>query len=317
MYGVRGLAVGYYQYLPTRVQCKHTAYVVHQLDECINSEIDADFIYLFPSFPKFLLHSPTLLGQVKHSAQDAKMVTSLEDVQSSLKSFLGGHPEIKYIPRTSPDFSSVGAIFNRRYNSAPLAIVRPQTAEHVAALVSYCVANAVKFTIRSGGHSLTGQSKEQDALMIDMRDINYTRVNESRTSVAVGGGILQAKLIKDLSGQGLVTPTGSIKTVGYAGWGIYGGYGPLAGHYGLGLDNIIGAKIVNAKGQVVTADSELLRGIRGGGGTFGVIVELTAKVYPLKQASSFVVVDRKSETNNPADPRWHDCSGGARFPFGV
>lgn len=204
---------------------------------------------------------------------------------SSLQGFLDGHPEIKYIPRTSPEFSSVSSMFNRRFTAVPLAVVRPQTAEHVAALVSYCTANAVTFTIRVGGNNIYGLSKEQDVLMIDLRDINYTKIDESRTSVSFGGGILQSKVIKDLSEQGLVTPTGSIQFLGFVGWTSYGGYGPLTHKYGLGLDNIIGAKMVNAKGEIVTVDRELLKGIRGAGGAFGVIVELTVRVYPLTKAS--------------------------------
>lgn len=213
------------------------------------------------------------------------MATSVAETQSSLKSFLGGHPGIKYIPPTSPDFSSVSATHNRSYTSVPVAVVRPQTAEHVATLVSYCAANGIKFTVRVGGNNIYGLSKAQDALMIDLRDINYSNVNGSRTSVSVGGGILQTKLVKDLADQGLVTPTGTVGYLGMVGWSIFGGYGALALKYGLGLDNILGAKIVNAKGEVVVADAELLKGIRGAGGALGVIVELTVKVYPLKRVS--------------------------------
>jgi FAD/FMN-containing dehydrogenase len=50
----------------------------------------------------------------------------------------------------------------------------------------------------------------------------------------------------------------------------------------------VGAKVVNAEGKIVTADSRMLKGIRGAGGNFGVIVEVTVKVYPLpKVVSSF------------------------------
>jgi FAD/FMN-containing dehydrogenase len=55
----------------------------------------------------------------------------------------------------------------------------------------------------------------------------------------------------------------------------------LASHYGLGVDQVIGAKIVNARGEIQTADEELLVGIRGGGGSLGIIVELTIKVYAI------------------------------------
>lgn len=46
------------------------------------------------------------------------------------------------------------------------------------------------------------------------------------------------------------------------------------------MDQIVSAKLVTAKGDIVTVSNDLLKGIRGGGGIFGAIVELTIKVYP-------------------------------------
>jgi FAD/FMN-containing dehydrogenase len=67
------------------------------------------------------------------------------------------------------------------------------------------------------------------------------------------------------------------------GWSTLGGYGPFSTLHGLGVDQIVAAKLVNPKGEIVDANAELLTGIRGGGGNFGAIVELTIKVYPLKE----------------------------------
>lgn len=69
------------------------------------------------------------------------------------------------------------------------------------------------------------------------------------------------------------------------GWSTAGGYGPFSSLYGPGVDQIVGAKLVDSKGELVDASEELLKGIRGAGGIFGVIVELTIKVFPLKEAS--------------------------------
>ena len=44
--------------------------------------------------------------------------------------------------------------------------------------------------------------------------------------------------------------SGTVASVGYTGWATLGGYGPLILHYGLGVDQIIGAKIVNSLGEV-------------------------------------------------------------------
>jgi FAD/FMN-containing dehydrogenase len=76
---------------------------------------------------------------------------------------------------------------------------------------------------------------------------------------------------------------GTVASVGYVGWATLGGYGPFSTSHGLGADQIVGARLVNAKGELIDAGAELLEGIRGAGGIFGVIVELTVKVYSLKE----------------------------------
>lgn len=53
----------------------------------------------------------------------------------------------------------------------------------------------------------------------------------------------------------------------------------------MGVDQIVGAKLVSATGSLVDANDEMLRGIRGGGGILGAIVELTIKVYALEKVS--------------------------------
>lgn len=73
--------------------------------------------------------------------------------------------------------------------------------------------------------------------------------------------------------------------MGYVGWATLGGYGLFAPLYGLGVDQIVGAKLVTATGEVIDCTEEVLKGVRGGGCTLGVIVEVTVKVYALKQVS--------------------------------
>lgn len=64
--------------------------------------------------------------------------------------------------------------------------------------------------------------------------------------------------------------------------------------HGLGVDQIVGAKLVNYKGDLVEASEELLQGIRGAGQIFGVIVELTIKVYPLNEVSMMRITNPRT-----------------------
>ncbi|GFF23999.1 6-hydroxy-D-nicotine oxidase [Aspergillus udagawae] len=200
---------------------------------------------------------------------------------TALESFLQAHPTIKYIPPSSPEYPSARKVWNGSRRDNPLAIVQPQSPSDVASLIRFSKSQSLPFTLRSGGHNLEGRSLVDGALLIDLRALNAVTVAPDRKSAVVQGGILQGELANRLWTEGLATPTGSIPSVGYVGWAIYGGYGSFSSHWGLGADQILGATVINPDGEIIAADEALLQGIRGAGGLFGVIIDLTIKVYPL------------------------------------
>jgi FAD/FMN-containing dehydrogenase len=199
---------------------------------------------------------------------------------SSLEIFLESYPTVKYIQPSSPDYSSARTIFISSNRDTPLAIVQPQSPSDVAALVKYAKSQSIPFTLRCGGHNLEGRSVAQGALLIDLRALTDVSISPDRKSATVQGGIILEELGTKLSAEGLCTPIGATPTVGYVGWALYGGYGSFSSKWGLGVDQILGATVINPDGEIITADESLLEGIRGAGGLFGVIIDLTIKVYP-------------------------------------
>lgn len=190
-----------------------------------------------------------------------------------------------------------------------LGLARPRTAADVASVVSFCAARALPLVVRAGGHDCGARTQVPGALMLDLRDICHVHVGEEddddandadeggsgageqqgvprQRTARVGGGCLLAGLLAALEARGLTTPVGTISSVGYVGWAVAGGYGPLSGRFGLGVDQIVGARVVTAAGEVVEAEGELLRGLRGAAGALGVVVEVTIKVYPLDKVSA-------------------------------
>lgn len=76
------------------------------------------------------------------------------------------------------------------------------------------------------------------------------------------------------------------KTVGLVGWATGGGHGYMTGTFGQGADNILQATLVTPTGEILTANecrnSDIFWAVRGGGGgTFGVLTDLTMKAYPM------------------------------------
>ncbi|KAL5337944.1 hypothetical protein BJX70DRAFT_388952 [Aspergillus crustosus] len=98
-------------------------------------------------------------------------------------------------------------------------------------------------------------------------------------TVRAGGHDMQGRSTKDdtlIQSEGFMTPVGSISQVGYVGWAMYGGYGAYSAHFGLGVDQIAAAKI-------------------GRGVAFGVIVEMTTKIYPLDKILAGVVMYKSDD----------------------
>jgi FAD/FMN-containing dehydrogenase len=87
-----------------------------------------------------------------------------------------------------------------------------------------------------------------------------------------------------------IVVAGSAEAVGVMGWFTGGGHGPLSATYGMGADNVLQVKIVTPTGKFLTANdcqnSDIFWAIRGGGGgTFGVVTEVTMKAYPSPQST--------------------------------
>jgi FAD/FMN-containing dehydrogenase len=171
---------------------------------------------------------------------------------------------------TSQDWTSTKAAYISDNPAQPLAIARPKDADQVGTCVKIAHKHGVKLAVRVGGHDGSGRSIVDGCLVVDLREIKHIKLNDDRETATIGGGVLTGDVVKYLEPHGLVTPFPFVHTVGYAGWAMMGGYGWLASNMGLGVDQIVGARVVTDKGDIIDAEAELLKGIRGAGGNFGV-----------------------------------------------
>ena len=203
-----------------------------------------------------------------------------------LTKFLAENNHIHYATPASPEYTDLRPGFILNVNETPAMIVRPRSAEDIAALVSILATNDLPFSVRGGGHDMYGRSQIHDGITIDMREIAHVEVDRENLTARVGGGVIIMSLLKALQAYGATTPCGTIPTVGYTGWAIHGGYGLLSATCGMGADQILGAKVIDARGCICDADETMLTGIRGGGGGFGIIYELKIKIYALDQVSN-------------------------------
>lgn len=214
-------------------------------------------------------------------------LTSGQVIRPEIATLNQSIPGLEVLVPSSPLYAAVRETYIIDNATTPLAIVRPQNADQVAEVVLYAVRHNLPISVRGGGHELFGRSVVTGALTIDMRDIKYVNVLPGNQLAQIGGGAITVDWAVALAKYGLVSPFSTVTSLGL-GWNMIGGYSLFSGHYGMGVDQIVGAKVVTWDGQVVEADADMLFGIRGAVGNFGVVVELTIKVYPLKTVS-FVV----------------------------
>ena len=81
--------------------------------------------------------------------------------------------------------------------------------------------------------------------------------------------------------------TGSTNGVGFVALFIAGGFGPLAPKVGMGIDNIVSARLLLSTGEALTAsrteNPDIFEVICGAGQALGIVSELTVATYPLAE----------------------------------
>jgi FAD/FMN-containing dehydrogenase len=190
------------------------------------------------------------------------------------------------VVRTSDaDYDEARAIYNAMIDRRPALVVRVADVDDVVAAVNYGRENGMDIAIRGGGHNGAGLGSVDDGLVIDLRALNTVEVDADDRIAKIGGGALLGEVDTATNAHGLATPAGIISTTGAGGLMLGGGIGNLSRKLGLSIDNILGAQVVLADGRVVEANEnenpDLYWAIRGGGGNFGVVTEITAKLHPV------------------------------------
>jgi hypothetical protein len=169
------------------------------------------------------------------------------------------------------DYDRARAVWNGTVDRHPALIARCGSAADVVAAVNLTRTAGVPLAVRGGGHSLPGFSSCDDGVVIDLSGMRGVTVEADRRTAAVQPGATWADFDAATGAHGLASTGGLVSTTGVAGLTLGGGIGWLQRKYGLACDNLRSAQVVTAAGEVVEADDELLWGLRGGGGNFGIV----------------------------------------------
>lgn len=180
------------------------------------------------------------------------------------------------------------------HKGSPAVVLRPRTANDVAAAVRFAREQSLVISLRSGGHSVAGHSTNNDGAVIDMSAMNSVEViDKTNRIVRIGTGATWKKVAASLQEHGLAISSGDSTSVGVGGLVLGGGIGWMVRKYGLTIDNVVGAEIVTADGSILRVSSsehqDLFWGLRGGGGNFGVASYFDIAAAPVTDVYSGII----------------------------
>ncbi|GAA2882479.1 FAD-binding oxidoreductase [Pseudonocardia halophobica] len=231
---------------------------------------------------------------VTRSSDRAGLATALAELADRMDGTVVGPPD--------PEFDSVRRVWNGCVDRYPAAVVRCRSVPDVVAAVGLAREHDLPLSVRGGGHGLPGFATNDGGIVVDLSRMREIRVDPAARRAHVGGGALWGDVDAATAAHGLATPGGLVSTTGVAGLTLGGGIGWLSRRYGLACDNLVAAEVVTADGQVVRADDEhdpeLMWGLRGGGGNFGVVTGLTFALHPVAEVTAGLALfplDRAAE----------------------
>jgi FAD/FMN-containing dehydrogenase len=204
-------------------------------------------------------------------------------------------------------------VFNAMIDRRPAMIISCAGAEDVAEGIGFARAHDLPVTVKGGGHGVAGRAVADGGVMLDLSAMKRVRVNPVERTATVEPGVTLGDLDRETEPFGLATPTGVVSMTGLAGLALGGGLGWLNGKHGLTCDNLLAAEIVTAAGARVlaTADEnpDLLWGLRGGGGNFGVVTSFTFRLHPVRQVLAGAITYPARQARS-ALRLFHEFAGG-------
>jgi FAD/FMN-containing dehydrogenase len=224
---------------------------------------------------------------------------SFKTLKASLRGALLGPSDESY--------DEARKVYNAMIDKKPRLIARCADVADVIACVNFARENKILLAIRGGGHNAGGLGIADDALVVDLAPIKYTRVDPAAGTVTVGGGCTWADVDHATHAFGMAVPSGIISTTGVGGLTLGGGIGHLTRKCGLTIDNLLSADVVLANGKFVRASADenpdLFWALRGGGGNFGVVTAFTFKLHKIDTVYGGPMLYELSETTEVM--RWY------------
>ncbi|MCL4298870.1 MAG: FAD-binding oxidoreductase [Anaerolineae bacterium] len=182
-----------------------------------------------------------------------------------------------------PQYDKARQAWNLSVDQRPAMIVIADGVEDVVGAVRFAAQAGLNLTVQGTGHGVVRPAN--DSLLLNTSKMKTVRVDAAAQTAWVEAGVKWGEVLEKTQAVGLAPLLGSSPDVGVVGYTLGGGYGWLGRKYGLATDSVRFFELVTADGRLLraseTENSDLFWGLRGGGGSFGIITGMEIKLYPV------------------------------------
>ncbi|MCB6571501.1 FAD-binding oxidoreductase [Eubacterium limosum] len=225
----------------------------------------------------------------------------------------------------------------KRIDSLPDVVLYPSETEEIEKIVAYCTEHSIPLYVYGGGSSVTrGVEPIKGGVSLDMRK-NFNRVlsfNETDQTITVQSGISGPQLEDALENAPARFGARRAYTCGHfpqsfeyssvGGWVVTRGAGQNSTYYGCITDIVLSQKYATPIGVIQTSHypreatgPDLNQIMMGGEGAFGVLTEVTLKVfrYMPENRKRFSYIFKDWETARKAAREMMQCEAGYSSVF--
>jgi FAD/FMN-containing dehydrogenase len=168
--------------------------------------------------------------------------------------------------------------WNLSVDQRPVAVVFPEAAEDIAAVIEVAGARGLRVAPQGTGHSAGPMGPLEGTILVKTSRMRGVEIDAPAKRARVRAGALWGEVVPAAAEHGLAALAGSAKDVGAVGYTLGGGIGWLARRHGLACSSVVAVEAVTADGRSVRADADdepdLFWALRGGGGSFAVVTAL-------------------------------------------
>ena len=168
----------------------------------------------------------------------------------------------------------------------PAAVAVPRTADEVAAVVRAAAASGLRVAPQSTGHGAGpfDGADLSDVVLLRMSAFTGVSVDGQARTARVLGGTQWRDVVVAAAAHGLTAMHGSAPDIGVAGYLTSGGLSFYGRAHGVASGSVRAMEVVTADGEIVRTDAgthpDLFWAVRGGGGSFGVVVAIEIDLLP-------------------------------------